>query len=67
MHRPLDPAMGIYAPARKSNAEAYCYNIKEVAEVGRNSIGPLTMADAKRGLALTFGVAPEAIEVTICR
>lgn len=25
----------------------------------------LTMADAKKGLALTFGVAPEAIEITI--
>ncbi|MDP9267908.1 MAG: hypothetical protein M3P27_06225 [Acidobacteriota bacterium] len=25
----------------------------------------LTMAEAKRGLALTFGVAPEAIEITI--
>jgi hypothetical protein len=27
--------------------------------------GPLTMAEAKKGLALTFGVAPEAIEITI--
>jgi hypothetical protein len=26
---------------------------------------PLTMAQAKKGLALTFGVAPEAIEITI--
>jgi hypothetical protein len=26
---------------------------------------PLTMAEAKRGLALTFGVSPEAIEITI--
>jgi len=26
---------------------------------------PLTMAEAKRGLALTFGVVPEAIEITI--
>lgn len=26
---------------------------------------PLTMAEAKRGLALTFNVAPEAIEITI--
>jgi hypothetical protein len=26
---------------------------------------PLTMAEAKKGLALTFGVAPEAIEITI--
>jgi hypothetical protein len=28
-------------------------------------IGALTMSDAKKGLALTFGVAPEAIEITI--
>jgi hypothetical protein len=27
--------------------------------------GALTMAEAKKGLALTFGVAPEAIEITI--
>jgi hypothetical protein len=26
---------------------------------------PLTMAEAKKGLALTFGVSPEAIEITI--
>jgi hypothetical protein len=29
------------------------------------SIGPLTMAEAKKGLALTFNVPPEAIEITI--
>jgi hypothetical protein len=28
-------------------------------------IGPLTMAEAKAGLALTFGVKPEAIEITV--
>jgi hypothetical protein len=27
--------------------------------------GPLTMAEAKRGLAQSFGVSPEAIEITI--
>ena len=26
---------------------------------------PLTMAQAKRGLALTFGILPEAVEITI--
>lgn len=31
----------------------------------RPSVGPLTMADAKRGLSLTFNVPPEAIEITI--
>lgn len=29
------------------------------------SVGPLTMAEAKKGLALTFGVPAEAIEITI--
>lgn len=29
------------------------------------STGPLTMAEAKKGLALTFNVPPEAIEITI--
>jgi len=28
-------------------------------------VRPLTMTDAKKGLALTFGVSPEAIEITI--
>jgi hypothetical protein len=30
-----------------------------------NADSPLTMAEAKKGLALTFGVLPEAIEITI--
>jgi hypothetical protein len=29
------------------------------------AVGPLTIAEAKKGLALTFGVAPETIEITI--
>ena len=29
------------------------------------AVAPLTMAEAKKGLALTFGVPPEAIEITI--
>jgi hypothetical protein len=35
----------------------------EVKELARH--GPLTLAEAKKGLALTFGVAPDAIEITI--
>jgi len=31
----------------------------------KNTVGTLTMAEAKKGLALTFNVAPEAIEITI--
>jgi hypothetical protein len=30
-----------------------------------NTTGHLTMAEAKKGLALTFGVSPDAIEITI--
>lgn len=30
-----------------------------------DEVRPLTMAEAKQGLALTFGVPPEAIEITI--
>lgn len=30
-----------------------------------NGVGALTMAEAKKGLAITFGVASEAIEITI--
>jgi hypothetical protein len=29
------------------------------------AVQPLTMAEAKKGLALTFNVAPEAVEITI--
>jgi hypothetical protein len=29
------------------------------------AVAPLTIAEAKKGLALTFGVAPETIEITI--
>ena len=28
-------------------------------------VAPLTIVEAKNGLALTFGIAPEAIEITI--
>jgi hypothetical protein len=31
----------------------------------KSNVVPLTMAEAKKGLALTFNVPPEAIEITI--
>jgi len=37
----------------------------EVIPLKGTDVGPLTMAEAKTGLALTFGVPPEAIEITI--
>ena len=39
--------------------------VDEVAPVKASTVRPLTMAEAKKGLALTFNVAPEAIEITI--
>jgi len=35
------------------------------SQAGQQTVAPLTMAEAKKGLALTFGVKPEAIEITI--
>jgi hypothetical protein len=35
------------------------------APAPNNTVGTLTMAEAKKGLALTFNVTPEAIEITI--
>ena len=34
-------------------------------EVAGPKVTPLTMTEAKNGLSLTFGVPPEAIEITI--
>lgn len=36
-----------------------------VSAVAKTIVGALTMAEAKKGLALTFNVPPEAIEITI--
>jgi hypothetical protein len=38
---------------------------REVVSLNGAGGKPLTMAEAKKGLALTFNVAPEAIEITI--
>lgn len=39
--------------------------IPKVNQLLKPAIGALTMAEAKRGLSLTFNVPPEAIEITI--
>jgi hypothetical protein len=36
------------------------------APTPKGAVGMLTMVEAKKGLALTFNVPPEAIEITIC-
>jgi hypothetical protein len=41
-------------------------NVNGNSESSQHSAdAPLTLVDAKKGLALTFGVSPEAIEITI--
>lgn len=35
------------------------------ARAPKNTVGALTMAEAKKGLAVTFNVPPESIEITI--
>jgi hypothetical protein len=35
------------------------------AVVGAGTVGPLSIAEAKRGLALAFNVAPSSVEITI--
>ena len=35
------------------------------AIVGAGTVGPLSIAEAKRGLALAFNVAPSSVEITI--
>jgi hypothetical protein len=39
--------------------------VDEAPPVDQNGAKPLTMVEAKKGLALTFNVPPEAIEITI--
>jgi len=40
-------------------------SVKEPTQNHRDATRPLTMAEAKKGLAMTFNVPPEAIEITI--
>jgi hypothetical protein len=56
----IDPSTLIWEPMPervKANAP--------VEEVSKKGVTALTMAEAKKGLALTFNVPPEAIEITI--
>jgi hypothetical protein len=56
----FEPMPKATEPAEPAPEVAPQSNVTSVAS-GR----PLTMIEAKKGLALTFGVAPEAIEITI--
>jgi N-acetylmuramic acid 6-phosphate (MurNAc-6-P) etherase len=53
----MPPPPGVVTPVPAAS--------KKMIELGNGAIGPLTMTDAKKGLALTFGVPPEAVEITI--
>ena len=56
----VDPATLKWEPVPELNGES-----APALNRTPGSTSPLTMAEAKKGLALTFGVSPEAIEITI--
>jgi hypothetical protein len=58
----IDPAALTWEPMPEPEEAA---EPAEPSPVRRGPVGPLTIAEAKHGLAQTFGVAPEAIEITI--
>lgn len=57
----IDPADLTFEPMPEPSAEA----APAAAKAGGAGVGPLTIAQAKRGLSLTFGVPEEAVEITI--
>jgi len=56
----IDPSTLIWEPMPE-----HVKDIAPVEEVSKTGVTALTVAEAKRGLALTFNVPPEAIEITI--
>lgn len=46
-------------------SEASAPAVEATSSRSKSPVGALTMAEAKKGLALTFNVPPEAIEITI--
>lgn len=60
----IDPSTLKWEPMPASRASAPAPPSASEKATG-NTPGPLTMAEAKKGLALTFGVSPEAVEITI--
>ena len=61
----IDPAKLNWKPMPKTAPPAAVIEGAEPAPLQTGAIRPLTMSDAKKGLALTFGVPPEAIEITV--
>ena len=61
----IDPSTLKWEPMPKpQNAPAPVVETPSAAQP-KATVGALTMAEAKKGLALTFNVPPEAIEITI--
>lgn len=69
-----DPASAVHEAVKAHGLGAlveasYAGHTEEDVEAGMQDGSdfnyPLTLAQAKRGLALTFGISPEAIEITI--
>lgn len=61
----IDPAMLKWEDTPTSAAASQLFPLVATPRASAATVAPLTMADAKRGLALTFNVPPEAIEITI--
>ncbi|MFH1158385.1 MAG: hypothetical protein V1721_05815 [Pseudomonadota bacterium] len=59
----IDPSKLKWEPMPAATTEPSAPTTHEVKTAGTR---PLTMAEAKKGLALTFGISPEAVEITIC-
>lgn len=57
----IDPEDLTFEPMPEPSAGA----APAAARTGGAGVGPLTIAQAKRGLSLTFGVPEEAVEITI--
>jgi hypothetical protein len=57
----FDPSTLEWKPMR--NSATASDSVRRLAQA--NSVLPLTMVEAKKGLALAFGVSPDAIEITI--
>jgi hypothetical protein len=61
----IDPAKLKWEPMPESENAPAPVVTTPPASTSKTAVGPLTMAEAKKGLALTFNVSPEAIEITI--
>jgi hypothetical protein len=59
----IDPSTLEWEPIPEPISEAR--SVSEAPATNKNGVRPLTIAEAKKGLALTFNVSVEAIEITV--